>query len=199
MWAGLPLSIGESRVTNGFCDTCGVQPKVHGRFCSRKCRERFGACLPNRFWSKVKERTDCSCWEWTASRGRWGHGIFQVLTPHGKRFVGAHRMSYELSRTERIPDGLQIDHLCKHPWCVNPDHLEAVSQHENWKRSDSPSALASRRRVCHRGHPLSGDNIKIYDIHPNRRVCQECVKINSRFYAQKKSRERAAYNKGVRL
>lgn len=72
----------------------------------------------------------------------------------------AHRLAYERAKGA-IPAGLQIDHLCRVRECVNPDHLEAVSQRENIRRgrgtkltaedvrvikrsSDSPEALAKR-------------------------------------------------------
>lgn len=77
---------------------------------------------PNeRFWSKVDASGDC--WEWTAGKTSNGYGAFYP-TPHSQ--IAAHRWVWQ-SLVGPIPDGLQIDHLCRNKGCVNPDHLEPVS------------------------------------------------------------------------
>src|SRR5688572_16860021 len=84
----------------------------------------------DRFRAKV-DRTG-GCWLWTASRILSGYG--QV------RFEGknqrAHRVAYALVKGP-IPEGLVLDHLCRVKHCVNPDHLEAVTQAENLRRGDT--------------------------------------------------------------
>jgi hypothetical protein len=77
-----------------------------------------------RFWAKVTKSDDC--WEWTGSRGNYGHGALAV----DGRNVGAHRFSYELA-IGPIPTGLVIDHMCHNPPCVNPAHLRAVTHKQN--------------------------------------------------------------------
>lgn len=69
------------------------------------------------------------CWEWIPETGRheWGYGMF---TPyHGKR-VTSHRFAYELTHGP-IPAGMQINHKCNNPPCVNPDHLYAGTHQDN--------------------------------------------------------------------
>jgi hypothetical protein len=75
-------------------------------------RERFDASI---------EFTE-TCWLWQRSRTQNGYGLFSV---HGKRCL-AHRWLYEQT-IGPIPEGLEIDHLCRVRHCVNPDHLEAVT------------------------------------------------------------------------
>jgi len=80
-----------------------------------------------KFWSRVDLSRDC--WEWSASRNAQGYGQFAM---NGKT-RSAYRVSYEWL-VGGIPDGLEIDHLCRNPSCVNPSHLEAVTHTENVRR-----------------------------------------------------------------
>jgi hypothetical protein len=69
------------------------------------------------------------CWIWTRATDWKGYGHFTV----GNTSVRAHRAMYE-ERYGPIPEGLVIDHLCRTPSCVNPDHLEPVTALENHRR-----------------------------------------------------------------
>lgn len=71
----------------------------------------------------------------------------------------AHRVAYTLA-VGSIPDGLEIDHLCFVPACVNPDHLEAVTGLEN-KRRALLHATHPRSDHCGRGHEFSPDNTRL--------------------------------------
>ena len=86
----------------------------------------IGATPEGRFWAKV-DRSG-SCWLWLAATSH-GYGTFQS---NGK-LVRAHRYAYELL-VGPIPGGLVIDHLCRTTACVNPEHLEPVTQRENLLR-----------------------------------------------------------------
>ena len=95
----------------------------------------------SRFWTKVDKRPHMSdgCWLWMASkRNSKGYGQFWA---DGK-IVPAHRWAYEQFKGP-IPDGLQIDHLCRTPACVNPAHLEAVTAKENNNRGNTASVMRS--------------------------------------------------------
>lgn len=71
----------------------------------------------------------CGCWPWTASTAN-GYGVLMV----NKRREYAHRLSYARFNGP-IPDGLDIDHICRNRTCINPDHLEPVTRGENVRRS----------------------------------------------------------------
>lgn len=90
---------------------------------------------------------DNGCWEWTGTRNYLGYGHFW----NGSRVVGAHRWSYEY-HTAPIPDGLEIDHLCRNRACVNPEHLESVTRAENNRRA------AAAQTHCKWGHEYTPEN-----------------------------------------
>ena len=121
------------------------------------------------FWSKV-QKTD-SCWIWTGSK-RYGYGFFGSNYEHRQ----AHRFSWELHRGP-IPEGLQIDHLCRNPSCVNPEHLEPVTQRENILRGVGATAKLAKQTHCKNGHPLSGDNLYLRKgAFGFERICRICKK-----------------------
>lgn len=87
------------------------------------------ATVLERFWIKV-QRDDEGCWAWIGSRNGKGYALFEVAGRGSKR---AHRWAYE-HFIGPIPDGLTIDHLCLNKSCVNPHHLEPVTNAENQRR-----------------------------------------------------------------
>lgn len=117
-----------------------------------------------RFLSFVK-KTD-GCWFWMGALKENGYGAFGVNYKSGY----AHRFSYEQFRGP-IPSGLALDHLCRVRNCVNPKHLEAVTDRENILRGDSPAAKASRRPTCINGHEYSEENTYKYG---GARQCKIC-------------------------
>lgn len=127
----------------------------------------------DRFWAKVAKSTPGACWEWTASLTSTGYGQFN----DGSRIRTAHRFAYELV-VGPVPDGLVLDHLCRNATCINPAHLEPVTQRENIMRSPTaPPALNARKTHCKHGHELDGANLRIRE-RPNRlpeRVCRTCT------------------------
>jgi hypothetical protein len=108
------------------------------------------------------------------------HGTYASVSI-GNRSVSAHRYVYS-TLVGAIPKGLQIDHLCRVPRCVNPDHLEPVTGHVNILRSDGTSAVNARRTECSRGHSLTGSNLYVRPDGRGRQ-CRACQQSHSRRYA----------------
>lgn len=91
--------------------------------------------------------TPAGCWEWTGSRDRHGYGRMKVLVEGVKRETGAHRASWIVHRGAIPNPTLQTDHLCRNRACINPDHMELVTNQVNTLRSDhSGKAGRSGRR-----------------------------------------------------
>jgi hypothetical protein len=140
------------------------------------------------FWRKVDKRPD-GCWYWTgATDGRYGD--YNAGRSGKNLHIKAHRMAY-LLLVGPIPEGHQLDHLCRNYLCVNPSHLEPVTQQENNRRSDSESARHARKTHCLRGHPLKGDNLRIKA--DGSRLCVTCDRWRQRkAWAAKHQRERGS-------
>jgi hypothetical protein len=108
--------------------------------------------VEQRFWEKVN-KTD-TCWLWTAYLSPRGYGHFVSGVTGSSRL--AHRISYELL-VGKIPDGLVLDHLCRVPACVNPSHLEPVTNAENIRRGVAGLRNKSKTR-CPRDHEYTPEN-----------------------------------------
>jgi hypothetical protein len=119
--------------------------------------------IHERFWTCV-EKTD-SCWLWTASTSR-GYGIFSWQIDHRRHTVQAHRYAYQ-QIIGAIPDGLQLDHLCRIRRCVRPSHLEPVTNLENQRRG-----LRANATHCINGHPFDAENT--YVKPDGGRQCKTC-------------------------
>ncbi len=108
------------------------------------------------FWSKVDFPSDSdSCWLWRGGCNPKGYGLYTFI-PKGKT-RGVHRIAYELL-VGPIPEGLEIDHLCRTRNCVYPKHLEPVTHKENTNRGDSFSAINVRKTHCKHGHEFTEAN-----------------------------------------
>lgn len=108
-----------------------------------------------RFWSKVD--TSGPCWEWTAALSVGGYGKYTVVVDGKTKYPYAHRYAYEIL-VGPVPEGTDLDHLCRVRKCVNPDHLEPVSRRENVRRGIGPTGLNMAKTSCPSGHEYSQEN-----------------------------------------
>jgi len=120
------------------------------------------------------------CWLYAEGRAS-SSGYRQVLV--GQKLQYAHRVTYE-ALVGPILEGLVLDHLCRNRACVNPAHLEPVTQQVNTLRGIGPAAVNSRKTHCSRGHELTPDNV--YGA-PVRRQCKACT--NARAIARRRAHD----------
>jgi hypothetical protein len=116
-----------------------------------------GRRLPNpmeRFMSIVEFDDETGCWNWPMHRvSNSGYGLFGF----DGGIVLAHRFSAQFTKGLRgLP--FVVDHLCSNPRCVNPSHLEEVTQSENVKRGIARAGPKERATHCKRGHPFDDNN-----------------------------------------
>lgn len=129
---------------------------------------------PERFWAKVDKGDGSTCWLWTAARDKRGYGYF---TPSPGHQVMAHRFAFELANGA-IPEPLEIDHLCRTPGCVRPDHLEAVTHRENVRRGEGGRP---RQERCLNGHLFD------YRDANGRGRCRSCTREAMRRHRARKA------------
>lgn len=124
---------------------------------------------PQRLFSKIVFDEQTYCWQWKGAKNWYQYGVLKIK---GK-FYFAHRLSYMLFKGG-IKDGLVLDHLCRNYSCINPEHLEAVTQGVNASRGTSFSAINKTKKSCPNGHLLEGDNLIKADRDRGKRGCREC-------------------------
>ncbi len=126
-----------------------------------------------RFWSRVRTGARDDCWLWEGSMRRDGYGQFSVGGRSNRRQMMPHRIAYEMI-IGPIPVGKILDHLCRVRHCVNPRHLEPVTNRENVLRGDGVTARNARKTHCPQGHPLAGHNLVPTFLRMGARKCRRC-------------------------
>jgi hypothetical protein len=148
------------------------------------------------FTKKVSKQPN-GCWLWTAYTTDFGYGQFF----DGERIVGAHVFSYRHFKG-KIPDGFDLDHLCRVRNCVCPDHLEPVTRQVNLLRGETIPSRKAQQTHCEKGHEFLDSNI--YRAKNGTRACRICrAERNRQWAANNRERrqeiDRNCYhrNKGV--
>jgi len=124
--------------------------------------------------SKISINTETGCWEWGGYISPKGY----AKITHKKRSVIGSRFMYELIYGD-VPKGLVVDHICNVRNCLNPKHLRAITNKENYMRSDKFGDSTH----CPHGHNLNETGVEL-DWRGSRR-CSECRRIYFREYYKK--------------
>jgi hypothetical protein len=114
------------------------------------------------------EVTDLGCWTWTGPLAPNGYG---QINAWNKRWL-VHRLAHTVM-VGTIPDGYQVDHLCRVRNCINPEHLEAVTQAENLRRQGAAV------EKCPRGHAYTDSNTYRAPSSPSSRRCRICAYLRN--------------------
>ena len=137
--------------------------------------------IPELCMGKFRPRGPEDCWPWEHGKSD-GYGM--VWDPKQKQNVLVHRLMYEANQC-KIPEGKQIDHLCRNRACINPSHMEPVTIGENVLRGEGPTARNAQATHCLSGHAFDDANTYIRKDGTGR-ACRICVKL-----AVRESRRRA--------
>lgn len=149
-----------------------VNAATKGRYLMAKYTQ--GETQLARFMAKVNI-SESGCWEWIGHLDKKGYAKFDH--DYGGR---AARYAYATLKAP-IPQGFTIDHLCRNRKCVNPEHLEAVTNKENVLRGAGLTAQHAKATHCPKGHPY--DSVNTYP-HPKGRGCLICRRETSSKYNQ---------------
>jgi len=116
---------------------------------------------------------DNQCWLWQGTQSKNGYAYASRGPGHPKRVV--HRILWEHHNNQLIPEGMQLDHLCRVRQCVNPDHFEVVTPSENTMRQEHSNRGKTH---CPKGHEYDTENTRITST--GRRVCRACDRARER-------------------
>jgi hypothetical protein len=133
-------------------------------------------------WESRLTRDENGCLLWGGHRGHRGYGQVKL---DGKMLL-AHRVALVAALGRDILDGLECDHRCNVPTCVEPSHLREATHRENIfaEHSETTARLNAERTHCPRGHALAGDNLRPSQLKSGQRGCRACDR--------ERARERAA-------
>jgi HNH endonuclease len=183
---GKPRQLGDCLVDDGK-GPCGC-PAVARGYCQKHWIRwnKFGdptitklnrdLTPEERFWVKVDkdgplpERSPelGPCWVWTGGLAD-GYGAFSL----DGRQIKAHRVAYSWLVGE-VPEGCELDHLCRVRRCCNPVHLEPVSHLINVHRGTSPWAVNAAKTHCGTCD-LPYDEANTY-LYKGERHCRNCAR-----------------------
>lgn len=114
-------------VVRGYCKKCygegyragtiTVKPHAH-----KRAHTRHGLDRNEGMDSIGYDVTESGCWEWRGAKTWEGYGVY--------RGRNTHRIMFERVRGP-LTKGLVLDHLCRNPPCMNPEHLEEVTHRVN--------------------------------------------------------------------
>jgi len=142
----------------------------------------------DRFLKKVILTDDLdSCWLWLGKPKKNKTGTPYGTLRVGNKLIPAHQFAYELF-VGPIPQGCELDHLCRNTMCVNPLHIEPVAHRVNVLRGISPNAINARKTHCPKGHSYNKENT--YVNANGHRSCKICHKTYVQQHRHEKKQQR---------
>ena len=136
--------------------------------------------LEDRIWAHIVPEPNTGCWFWSGSHNNSGYARINLKTTKSKtgwKTCYLHRVTYEMY-VGPIPNGKQIDHLCRQRGCCNPEHLEAVTPQQNVARGLASAVNAAHKTHCPYGHEYNDDNT--YIDSKGWQHCNECRRQRDR-------------------
>ena len=157
------------------------------------------SCLsPERVAARIMSRISIvqNCWLWTGPLDRWGYGKIRIPTPDGTRATGTHRAAWLSMNGDIASQELQIDHLRRNRACVNPAHMELVTNAINSLRSDHSRKSGRSGRIAGsppgcRLHGTSYGRSAVGKDGYTRWHCQTCATERVRKHLAKKRLQRS--------
>ncbi len=143
------------------------------RIASCKSHPRKTRDLGERLLSKI-EIDEIGCWVWKGARFKKKYGDYAQIRMGGRldsKNKRAHVVSYE-HFVGKVPEGMELDHICQNTLCINPAHLEPVAHKENCKRRKD-----SGLPFCRHGHKYTPETTYIRPDN-GRRECKVCKDIS---------------------
>lgn len=137
--------------------------------------ERYEAAT-DRIEARLDKTGDC--WLWPGGTSGNGYGQLTTLTGDERKqtTIKVHRAMYE-RHVGPIPEGMELDHLCKVKRCANPAHLEPVTHLENVQR------WMTSITACPQGHEYTESNTYMQGA---TRVCRQCRRIQDRLRPERR-------------
>ncbi len=150
-------------------------------------RDEFDQSLVLKFLSFVDFRGENGCWIWIGGRMPQGYGIFC----YDARSHAAHRIAHRMFNGPLADDRI-IHHICKIPFCVNPQHLSCRSQEEH------AGDHAGQKATCPQGHEFTPENTYLFR---SVRMCRLCHKrlSNEHYYRKRDQLRKVAEEEGIPL
>jgi hypothetical protein len=169
------------------CRHCGEvfrARRVTSRYCTETCQHASVRQAHANVGERILARLDCNgpvpahradlgpCWVWAGSLQKQGYGNIGV---EGRTRL-VHKTAFELAYGP-VPDGLELDHLCRNRPCANPYHLEAVTRRVNALRGQAPMVVVHVTGICQKGHPFTPENTQVERSKSGiARRCRACLK-----------------------
>lgn len=177
------------------CNSPFFGDKPDRKYCCSECSQKAQVGrTKTKFFQRLREcrRGPEECWLYPGKLDPAGYG----RTCINNRKLQAHCLSYE-HFVGKVPEGLELDHLCRNRACINPAHLEPVTAQVNVRRGMSFAAENAKKTHCPKGHAYSPENTRI-NVNGSRE-CRTCCRATGREFARAKARKRREANQATRM